>query len=422
MPTTTPTPFPQTGSDAQAQRQALRRHRMMATGLLVAMIALFIATVREETLFGDWTGLIRAAAEAALIGGLADWFAVTALFRRPLGLPIPHTALIPRNKDRIGRRLGQFVTTNFLDPDLVHERMRSLGLAARAGAWLAEPANARRAAGRIAAVLPAVLNATEDAGLRDRVRRSLSVRLRALDLTPLASRLIGAIPESEINRLIERLVALAREVLIRNEGRIHARVAERNAWWIPSAVDKRVARGLIDGVHELLDELADREHPTRRAFQESLEAARVRLRDNPEQAMRLNTLKNRALRDPQVQALLGRLWDEVRTWLVSGAEQPDSRLRQALADSLQALGRRLQEDPALRQALDDRLERAVAAVLVPWRAEIGAFIEDVVRRWDATSTAERIELEVGKDLQFIRVNGTVVGALVGAILYLLVHA
>lgn len=413
-------PFPESGRDAEAQKRGLRRHRMMATGLLVAMIAVFIVTVRDETLFGTWTGLVQAAAEAALIGGLADWFAVTALFRRPLGLPIPHTGIIPRNKDRIGRRLGQFVTTNFLDPDLIHERMRSLGIAARAGGWLAEPANARRAAGRIAALIPAMLRATDDAGLREQVRRMVSARLRAADLTPLTSRLIGAVPESEINRMVERLVELARDALIRNEGRIHARVAERNAWWVPSAVDKRVAARLIEGVHDLLNELADRDHPTRQAFQESLTAARDRLRDDPEQALHLNAVKNRALRDPQVQALLGRLWDEARRWLTTGAEQPDSRFRQALADSLQALGRRLQEDADLRKAVDDRLERAVAAVLIPWRAEIGAFIEDVVKRWDATSTAARIELEVGKDLQFIRINGTVVGAMVGAVLYLLV--
>ncbi|KJS36666.1 MAG: membrane protein, partial [Rhodospirillaceae bacterium BRH_c57] len=142
-------PFPETGRDAEAQKRGLRRHRMMATGLLVVMIAVFIVTVRDATLFGTWTGLVQAAAEAALIGGLADWFAVTALFRRPLGLPIPHTGIIPRNKDRIGRRLGQFVTTNFLAPDLIHERMRSLGIAARAGGWLADPNNARRAAGRV---------------------------------------------------------------------------------------------------------------------------------------------------------------------------------------------------------------------------------------------------------------------------------
>ncbi len=415
-------PFPETGRDAEAQKRALRRHRMMATGLLVVMIAVFIVTVRDETLFGTWTGLVRAAAEAALIGGLADWFAVTALFRRPLGLPIPHTGIIPRNKDRIGRRLGQFVTTNFLAPDLIHERMRSLGIAQRAGGWLADPDNARRAAGRIAALIPAMLRATDDAGLREQVRRMVTARLRAADLTPLASRLIGAVPESEVNRMVERLVEFARDALIRNEGRIHARVAERNAWWVPSAVDKRVAARLIEGVHDLLNELADRDHPTRHAFQESLTAARDRLRDDPEQALHLNAVKNRALRDPKVQALLGRLWDEARRWLTTGAEQPDSRFRQALADSLQALGRRLQEDADLRQAVDDRLERAVAAVLIPWRAEIGAFIEDVVKRWDATSTAARIELEVGKDLQFIRINGTVVGAMVGAVLYLLVHA
>lgn len=418
-----PTLFPDSGhAAAAAQKTALRRHRLLATGLLVAMAGLFVATVRIDALFGPWTGLIRAAAEAALIGGLADWFAVTALFRRPLGLPIPHTALIPRNKDRIGHRLGLFVTTNFLEPSLVHERMRSLGLGTRAGGWLADPDNARRAADRLAALVPALLRSLDDAGLREQVRKVLSARLRATDIAPLAGRLANAVPEPEIARLIDSVVALARETLAGNEDRIHARVSERNAWWVPKAVDRKVARALIAGVHELLDELADPGHPTRLALMESVLAARTRLQDDPEQARRLNAFKNRLLRDARMQALLGRLWDEVRGALLAGAEQPESRFRQALADGLQALGRRLQEDAALRQALEDKVERAVGAVLLPWRKEIGAFIEDVVKRWDAASTAARIELEVGKDLQFIRINGTVVGALVGAALYLLVHA
>lgn len=414
--------FPEGGRDAAAQRKALRRHRLLATGLLVAMAALFAATVRLEGLFGPWTGLVRAAAEAAAIGGLADWFAVTALFRRPLGLPIPHTGLIPRNKDRIGRRLGMFVAGNFLEPSLVHERMRSLGLAARAGGWLADAANARRAADRIAALVPALLRSLDDAALRDQMRRLLSVRLRATDIGPLAARLADAVPDREVDRLVDRMIALAREAVVRNEARIHARVAERNAWWMPRAMDRKVARALVEGIHDLLDELADPQHPTRHALQESLAAARRRLRDDPEQGRRLNAVKNRLLRDPQVQVLLGRLWDEVRAALVAGAEAPDSRFRQTLADGLQGFGRRLLQDAALRQALDERAERAVGAVLVPWREEIGAFIADVVKRWDAASTAARIELEVGKDLQFIRINGTVVGALVGAALYLLVHA
>lgn len=405
-----------------AEMRSLRWHRAVATGLLVAVAAIFVAVRLLGERDSFWFGLLEAGAEAALIGGLADWFAVTALFRHPLGLPIPHTALIPRNKDRIGRRLGRFVTANFLAPELVHERLRTLDVARRTGDWLAQPDNARRAARRIAAVVPHVLGATEDDRLRALLRKTLTAHLRAADLAPLLMQAADAVPQREIDIMVSRLIGVAREALNRNEGRIMDAVARRNAWWVPRRVDRRMARALIDGINDLLDDLLDPHTEARRDLDALLSDLGQKLRHDPDTAARLRLLKNRILRYPGVQAQFAQVWDRLKVLMVQEARTPDSRFQKALADSLQLLGRRLRDDSDLRRVVEERLEDVIGSVLVPWRQEIGAFIESVVHRWDARTMTDRLELEVGQDLQFIRINGTLVGALVGCLLYLLIAA
>lgn len=409
-------------ADTERQRADLRRHRMAATGLLVVMGGVFAGSHALPGQGTYWMGLLQAGTEAALVGGLADWFAVTALFRRPLGLPIPHTALIPSNQDRIARRLGAFVTRYFLAPEILQERLRTLEVAGRAGAWLASGDNPRRLAGRIADLLPALLDAAGDERLRALVARGLTARLRQTDVAPLLGRLLAAIPDEEYGTLLTQAVALAREQLARNEDRIHAIVTERSAWWLPKAVDRRVARALVAAAFELLDDLEDPDNEVRRRFADTLRDFRNRLSDDPDLHARLRAVKNRALDHPQVQDALARVWDEIRRALTESAGRRDGRLRAGLTEALRGLGDRLLADAELRQAVDSRIEAAVMKGLVPWRDQIGGFIEDVVRKWDTRTLTERLELTVGRDLQFIRINGTLVGALVGCLLYVLVEA
>lgn len=409
-------------ADEAHQRQALRRHRLMATGLLVAMGALYAATFFLPPEPALWMGLLRAGAEAALIGGLADWFAVTALFRHPLGLPIPHTGLIPRNKDRIAHRLGVFVTDNFLAPDLVHARLRGLEIGGRVGLWLARPDNARRAAAHLAEVVPPLLQSIDDARLRAMLQHAVTSRLRAADLADLLHQALAVVPKEDYDALLTQVLTAGRDALAANEAHIQALVSERNRWWIPKAIDRRVSRAIVSGLLDLLDELSQTDHPTRERLNAALVDLREKVEHDPAVHARLGELRERLLGHPRVQQQMGRVWDEVRRLAIDAARRPDSRLRLALADGLQALGRHLVEDAGTRRFLEDRLDGAVAAVLVPWRREIGAFIEDVVKRWDPQTVTDRIELTVGKDLQYIRVNGTLVGALIGCVLHLLVHA
>lgn len=417
----TPDPPAPDAAETEAQRRQLRRYRWGATGLLIAMGGVFAGS---HFIPGQGTyavGLLQAGSEAALVGGLADWFAVTALFRRPLGLPIPHTALIPANQDRIARRLGSFVTRYFLAPEILEERLRSLHAAQRAGDWLASGDNARRLAARLAELLPAALDAAGDERLRRLVAHGLTTRLRQADIAPLLGQMLAAVPDREYEALLTQAVGVAREQLVRNEDRIHEIVTERSAWWLPKAIDRRVARSLFLAAFELLDDLEDPDNEVRQRFSTILRDFRERLRTDPEMHERIRDLKNRALDHPQVQERFARVWDDVRRAAVDSAGREDGRLRVGLAQALAALGGKLQEDPALRAAVDERVEAGIKKILLPWRDQIGRFIEDVVRRWDTRTLTERLELIVGRDLQYIRINGTLVGALVGCLLFVLVE-
>jgi uncharacterized membrane-anchored protein YjiN (DUF445 family) len=407
------------GPGAAAERRTLARHRAFATGLLVLAAAIFAAihTVEQP---GFWLLLTRAGAEAAMVGGLADWFAVTALFRRPLGLPIPHTALIPRNKDRLGENLARFVEENFLAPDLVAARLAALDLAARAAGWLATPRNAAAMAERIVAAVPFVVTALGDRDVREFVRQALSRQLAGFDLAPALGRLLRVLTEGgQHQQLFDRALAIARELLIENEPLIRAMVAERSQWWIPKAIDERIAAALIAGISDLLADLADKDHEARRRFDAAVEGLIGRLEASPATAERVEAIKARVLASPEAQEYLASLWDRLREAVLADAAAERSAMRRGLAGGLVGLGEALGRDGPMRERLNRRIESTVATLVVPWRREIGALIADVVRGWDAATVTDRLERAVGPDLQYIRVNGTLVGALVGCALFLI---
>lgn len=401
------------------QRQELRRHRMFATGLLLVAVAAFLATWIPSAP-GFWILLARAGAEAALVGGLADWFAVTALFRRPLGLPIPHTALIPRNKDRIGVGLGSFVERHFLAPDLVVERLRTIDLAAHGGSWLARPENAAMIADRLTVAVPVLVKSIDDDEVRAFVRRALQEQLRSADLAPILARILTILTESgQHQRLFDQALVIARRLLAENEDRIYEIVGEKSRWWVPKTIDRRLAAALIAGVSDLLADLADPDHDARRRFDRAVQDMIERLSTSPEAAAKVAAIKDQILSSATVEEYLGSVWGQVKRIVLDDAEAPEPRLRAALGRGLRALAGALEADPHMRDRVNRRIEKVVVGIVVPARREIGAFIADVVRRWDAGTVTDRLELEVGRDLQYIRVNGTLVGALVGCALFLI---
>ena len=403
--------------DVFDQRRALRRHRAFATALLVAMAAVYVAvTWSGET--GFWIGLVGAGAEAAMVGGLADWFAVTALFRRPLGLPIPHTAVIPASKDRIGTGLGTFIERHFLEPELVGARLRSAGISRRLGLWLADGGNADLASGRLLLVAALVLRSLNDANLQRFVQVMLRRELRKVELAPALATLLDILRQNGAHQtVLDHLLDAVRAYVAASSEQILEAVEQRSRWWVPKQVDRRMAAAIAEGIVGYMAELKARDHAARATFDAAVARLVADLRGNPEYAARVNALRDRVLASPEVADYLATLWQSARGTIEQELAAPGSRLRQALAGILRSVGAAIAEDEAVQASMDERFEETVMALVVPFRKDIGRFVADVVKSWEARTIVDRVELAVGKDLQFIRVNGTLVGAAVGCAIY-----
>ncbi|MGE5477171.1 MAG: DUF445 domain-containing protein [Bacteroidales bacterium] len=395
-----------------------RRMKRLAAGLLALMFALFVAALLGQE---RWPQLsfVRAFAEAAMVGAIADWFAVVALFRRPFGLPIPHTAIIPRNKDRIGRSLGRFIANNFLAPGLVSAKLDSLDAAGRLARWLAEPATAERIAKRAAGLAPALLDALDDDAARGFARATMTRALGSLQAAPLAARVLSVlVARGHHQELFDRFLDIAADFLLRNEEIIRERVTDRSWKWLPRWVDRRLADKVMDGSLDTLAELRDPGHPWRAEFQAASLRFCERLAHDPALRAKGEVLKADLLRHPLVQATLDSAWDETRARLRGELAGETTALAPAIERMVAALAARLAGDDHLRAVLNRWLRRAVERMVVPQRAEIGDFIAGVVERWDTATLVDKLELQVGRDLQYIRINGTIVGGLVG----LAIHA
>lgn len=389
----------------------------MASSLLVLAVALFFGT-GPIAAHGFWPSLVHAGAEAAVVGGLADWFAVTALFRRPLGLPIPRTAIVPRNKDRIGAGLGQFVERHFLTSEILAAKLAGLAPARRVAAFLADAENAGLLAGKVAQILPYALRSLEDGEIRDFVARTFHDQLREADLAPALGKAIALLTQSaQFDLLFDRALDAASGLLARNTDWLYRTVAERSRWWIPKPIDRHIAETIITSLAEILVELRSPDSDARAGLREAIAAQASRLVDAPDAQRRFDEVKQRLMEHPQMQAWLAALWDALRGIVSNDLAAPRSRTEAGLATALLSLGRTLSSDEAMQRRIDAGIEHLMLAV-IPWRGEISGLIADVVRGWDTRSFAARLELAIGSDLQYIRMTGTLVGACVGCLLFL----
>jgi uncharacterized membrane-anchored protein YjiN (DUF445 family) len=409
---------PDTNHEA-IQRHLLRRNRRFATGLLLFAATMF-TVLRFVPEPGFWVELARAASEAAIVGALADWFAVTALFRRPMGLPIPHTAIIPNNKDRIGDGLGSFVERNFLEPSLVAAKLRSVDPASRVVHWLNAPGTVEGLAARLTSTLPTLIHSVKDRELRDFFGRALGEQLRGTEISPLLGKVLGVLVSSGQHQpLLERVVAWALTLMDRNQGRLESMVGQRSGWWIPKAIDRRVARKIGQGAQEFLTELLDPASITRIRMELAIEDLARDLQDDPDTRTQVETAKGRLLDRPEIQIWLAGLWDELRDITLDDLARPDGKTREALTTGLRSLAAALATDAAMRARLNASVERLALDMVSPWRRGIGRFIAEVVHGWDARTVSDRVETAVGSDLQYVRISGTIVATLVGSALFLL---
>lgn len=396
----------------------LRSMKIAATGLLVAMVVVYIVTGFGEEHY-PWLGYVRAFAEAGTVGALADWFAVTALFRHPLGVPIPHTAIIPERKDDIGASLARFVETHFLTPEALEPRIRDADFAEGMARWLATPGNADRLTQDISVILGRVLQTADNRLLRDLVKANLQRALEQTPLTPLVGQLLELLLLKDPDQVVVNgLVTLARNQLDENRVQLREHIGERTPWWLPNFVDERIYQRMVAEIEELLVGMtSDTETEARQRLRRTLQEVVDSLKTDESLIRRGEDIKRRMLGHPTLKRYLSGVVADVNDFLEREATDPDSDMRRRISQSLAGVGDTLAGQPRLRAELDSWFRDSLLYVVSRYRANISSIISDTIRGWDSSATAERIELHVGRDLQFIRINGTIVGGLVGLTLY-----
>ena len=402
----------------EAKQRQLAGAKRQATALLGLVAAVFlIATVSGSD--AAWVGYVQAGAEASVIGGLADWFAVTALFRHPLGIPIPHTAIVRERKDQFGATLGDFVQDSFLTPDSVVERLRAARVAVRAAAWLAEPAHAERVAGHLADAAMALVELVEDDDVHQLIEDVVRNRLEAVPLAPLAGRTLAFLTEHRRHdEVLEAAMRGLDDWLDEHRDELRERFGERSPWWLPGAVEHKIFERLLDGARGVLEEMADDpDHELRRHLDLRLRRLAEDLQNSPELHERGEQLKRDLLAQPQVREWAASVWGDVKPALRAQAADPSSELRRRLASAVGAAGARLRDDPGLAAKAQEGLESGARYVVGNFHGEIAGLVSGTIARWDGEETSRRLELLLGRDLQYIRVNGTVVGGAAGLVLH-----
>jgi uncharacterized membrane-anchored protein YjiN (DUF445 family) len=408
-------------TELRTRRLAAARRR--ASALLAAVTALFVA-VTVAGAHGTLLGYVQAGAEASMVGGVADWFAVTALFRRPLGLPIPHTALIVERKDQFAVTLGQFVQENFLNADVLVERIRSARLVSRLAAWLADRANAARFAGHAANLVVTVAEALRDEDVQRVLTAELTRAIDAVEVAPLAGRALRVvIAGGHHTELFNTIVLGADRYLADHSEELRELFEAESPRWVPDAVYRRVFERLYNRLRQRLVAMAaDPDDETRHQFEKWLAGLPDRLETSPELRERGERLKREVLGSAGLRDWSSSLWQKVKDTLRTQAADPESELRRRLADALVAAGQRLGSDPRLADGLERMVESGARALAGQFHDELADLVTGTIERWDAAETSSQLELLLGRDLQYIRINGTVVGAGVGLVLHAIVLA
>jgi uncharacterized membrane-anchored protein YjiN (DUF445 family) len=405
-------------ADDSVREARLDTSRRQATGLLVFALAIFVAARVLEAAH-PWLGFVRATAEASLVGGLADWFAVTAIFRKPLGLPIPHTAIVATQKDRIGRVLGTFVQKHFLAPEVVAAELRGLGLADRAAQWLADPAHREQLARQVASALATTIETLPEAEFRELVQRGTLEGLQGAAVAPFLGNVLTVLTtNSRHQELLTAALRVVAEAVRANEVAIEERLRAESPWWVPGVIDAVIARRLVLVLEDLLrDVRADPNHPLRRRFEGAVEDFVQKLKSEPDVMAGAEAVKAELLGDPVVEEMAAALWDTARRSAARYRARRDATAWLALEQGLGTALASLLARPALRRQIDDVCLQVAGTLVASHREDVGALIARIVSGWDANVAVRRLELAIGSDLQYIRINGTLVGGLVGLLIH-----
>lgn len=401
------------------QRAAgLRSMKRIATLLFLLMCALFIISVLFQERVPALSYL-KSAAEGGMVGAIADWFAVTALFRHPLGLKIPHTNLIQRKKDELGASLGDFVQQNFLTPEVISTKLREAQLGLRAGAYLASQSGSKTVSEQVSVFAVGALKSLDD----EQVLTVLQVLAHDYMVTPEWSTTLGTLGQKLIDDAhhevaVELIATRAGSWVAEHPELFLEVVTGRSPSWVPHMVDQLLAQKVHQEIHGLLLAVAgDQHHPLRRALTNWLAEFTVAMQHDPLTIAKVEAFKHSLLGDEQLRQLAIRGWESLKTGLIQSLQQTESPLNTALRGALRDFGERLQNDNSLRENLEERLVCAVASLTEQHGAALAGLVSDTVQAWNPTEASEKLELQVGRDLQFIRINGTVIGALAGVLIF-----
>ncbi|WP_258055461.1 DUF445 domain-containing protein [Streptomyces sp. Ru62] len=404
----------------EERRRGVRRMKATATGMLLFVAVVYVlAKTAGNAGAGAWTDYVAAAAEAGMVGALADWFAVTALFRHPLGLPIPHTAIIPTKKDQLGVSLGEFVGENFLSEEVVRQRLHAVGIGSRLGAWLAEPEHADRVTAELATALRGALTVLRDSDVQAVVGEAITRRANAQEIAPgIGKTLERIVADGGHRRVVDLVVARAHDWLVLHRDDVMVAVEGGAPGWTPRFVDRKVGERVYKELLRFVTEMRDMpSHPARGALDRFLTDFASDLQSDTDTRARVERLKGEVLGRGEVQDLIASVWTAVRSMIVAAAEDERSELRTRVRAALLSLGARMATEQKVQDKVDSWVEGAAVHVVTTYRTEITSLITDTVAGWDPEHTTRKIEAHIGRDLQFIRINGTVVGSLAGLVIY-----
>ena len=401
-----------------SQPAGLVKMRRIATGLLALMAVVFVAARLLQPRY-PWLSFVVAFAEAAMVGALADWFAVTALFRHPLGLPIPHTAIVPANKDRIGSSVASFLEQNFLTREVLAEELRHIDFAGAAAQWLSEPGNSRDVALQITHGLPTMVRMVEDHDVGNFLQATLASGLKNVRFAPLLAEVFDVLIADRRHQLLfDHLIGMAANALERNQDTIRQKIHEASPRWMPRIIDEKLFDKIMTESHAILDEMRQEDSEWRERFHRSVEEFIGKLRSSPEYEARIVSVVDQTLQHPLFKSYTHTVWTNVRDRLLADADRPDSRIAAQLERALAGVGGALLRDPAVQDKLNGWIRQFAANAISSRRHLIAALVKRVIQKWDAETVSRKFESYVGRDLQYIRINGTLVGGLVGLLLHL----
>jgi uncharacterized membrane-anchored protein YjiN (DUF445 family) len=406
-------------TEDEKKEASLKKSRRFATFLLLLMVLIFLAAGFFEKNM-PWLGFFRAFAEAAIVGALADWFAVTALFRHPLGLSLPHTAIIPTNKDRIGESLGTFVQKNFLTPEAISEKLRSADIAGKTADWLSHPRNTELVANEIGDFLPRFLDTLNDEDVRLFIRKNAVAAVRAVDLAPLAGDFLGLLTSHNKHReLFDQALVLLSELFERYKPTLQERITQESGiFFLLVGGDTRLYEKIVTVVGQTLAEISsDPGHEIRRKFDVAMEEFIAKLKSSPEYRAKVEGLREELLGNPAVSRYLESVWTDVKESVLRDLADPGSVIRARTKDIIRAIYLGTLTDAHIRHRLNQWIRQAAINTVSRHRNEIGNIIAEKVKKWDTRTMTRKLELEVGKDLQYIRINGTVIGGLIGLLIH-----